>query len=182
MQKGEVMNSVNYKTAIFAGGCFWCMEKPFDKIDGVKSTVSGYSGGAIENPTYKQVSSGESGHYEVLQVTYDPSKVSYDQLLDIFWRNVDPLDAGGQFCDRGGQYRSGVFYSNDEEKNIAEKSKAKHEAILGEKIVTEIMPASTFYAAEDYHQDYYQKNPVRYKYYRWNCGRDQRLEQVWGGK
>lgn len=172
----------NIKTAIFAGGCFWCMEKPYDKIDGVISTVSGYSGGAVDNPTYEQVSSGATGHYEVLQVTYDASKISYDKLLDIFWRNVDPLDAGGQFCDRGGQYRSGIFYSSEEEQQIAEQSKAKHEQILGQKIVTEILPASTFYPAEDYHQDYYLKNPVRYKFYRWNCGRDQRLEEVWSGK
>lgn len=178
----NIVMQENIKTAIFAGGCFWCMEKPYDKIDGVISTVSGYSGGAVDNPTYEQVSSGATGHYEVLQVTYDASKISYDKLLDIFWRNVDPLDAGGQFCDRGGQYRAAIFYSSEEEKQIAEKSKAKHEQILGQKIVTEILPAKTFYPAEDYHQDYYLKNPVRYKFYRWNCGRDQRLEEVWGGK
>lgn len=170
------------KTAIFAGGCFWCMEKPFDKLDGVISTVSGYTGGNVPNPTYEQVSSGGTGHTEAMQVTYDPAKIAYEDLLPVFWRNIDPFDDGGQFCDRGSQYRSGIFYQDEEQKRLAEESKAKYEEMLGQTIVTEITPASTFYPAEDYHQDYYDKNPVRYKFYRWNCGRDQRLEEIWGEK
>lgn len=168
--------------AIFAGGCFWCMEPPFDKLDGVISTTSGYSGGAGANPTYDDVSSGDTGHYEVVRVEYDPAKVSYKKLLDVFWRNVDPLDADGQFCDKGPQYRAAIFYGNDEEKRLAEASKAELDASkrLGGPVVTEILPAATFYAAEDYHQDYYTKNPLRYKFYRFNCRRDARLDEVWG--
>ncbi len=170
------------KTIVMAGGCFWCMESPFDATDGVISTVSGYSGGHLDNPTYKDVSGGASGHIEVLQVTYDPSKVTLERLLDIFWRNIDPLDGGGQFCDRGDQYRSALFYVDDAEKAVMEASKAKHEAIVGDQIVTELLPAAPFYAAEDYHQDYYLRNPVRYKYYRYRCGRDERLQELWAGK
>lgn len=173
-------NTSQLETAIFAGGCFWCMEKPFDHVKGVTATVSGYSGGHLENPTYKQVSSGTSGHVEVLQVTYDPAVVSYDQLLDVFWRNIDPFDAGGQFCDRGSQYRSEIFAVGEAQKNAAIASKAKHEKLLGRDIVTQITDASTFYPAEDYHQDYYNKNPIRYRFYRGRCGRDDRLEEVWG--
>ena len=166
--------------AIFAGGCFWCMEPPFDKIDGVISTTSGYTGGHVDNPTYKQTSSGTTGHYEALQVEYDPSKVNYEKLLDVYWKNIDPFDATGQFCDKGPQYRSAIFFLNDEQKVLAMKSKQALQKKLDGKatIVTEIIPAKTFYPAEEYHQDYYQKNPFRYKYYRYACGRDKRLEEV----
>ena len=169
-------------TAVFAGGCFWCMEPPFDALPGVAATTSGYSGGQKENPTYEQVSAGDTGHIEVIQVTYDPKQVSYEKLLEVFWRNVDPLDKGGQFCDRGNTYTTAIFYQNEEQQKIAEQSKVAIEKKLGKTIVTAIRPAATFYAAEDYHQDYYQKNPLRYKYYRYSCGRDQRLEQLWGKK
>jgi peptide-methionine (S)-S-oxide reductase len=168
--------------ATFAGGCFWCMEPPFDKIDGVLATTSGYTGGSKVDPTYPEVSAGGTGHAEAVQITYDPARVSYEQLLEVFWRNVDPLDAGGQFCDRGSQYRTGIFVHDDEQRRLAEQSK---QALIDSKrfnrpIVTEIVAAGPFYPAEDYHQDYYQKNPLRYKFYRWNCGRDQRLAEVWG--
>jgi peptide-methionine (S)-S-oxide reductase len=166
--------------AVFAGGCFWCMEGPFDKLDGVISSTSGYTGGHTENPNYKDTSSGKTGHYEAVLIEYDSDKVSYQQLLDIYWKNVDPFDARGQFCDKGPQYRAAIFTMNDEEKKTAAKSKtALQEKLKGKaKIVTEILPAKKFYAAEDYHQDYYLKNPIRYKYYRYGCGRDKRLEQV----
>ncbi len=169
-------------TAIFAGGCFWCMEGPFDAIDGVISTTSGYTGGKLANPTYEQVSSGGTGHAEAVKVVYDPDKVGYETLLAVFWRNVDPLDAGGQFCDRGSQYRSEIFYTDEEQKRLAEESKAALDASgrLKQPIVTEIVAASTFYPAEDYHQDYYRTNPTRYKLYRYGCGRDQRLTKLWG--
>jgi peptide-methionine (S)-S-oxide reductase len=167
-------------TAIFAGGCFWCMEPPFDKTEGVISTTSGYTGGAKVNPTYEEVSSGTTGHFESVKVEYDPAKVSYEKLLAVYWPNVDPFDASGQFCDKGGQYRSAIFYGNDKEKELAEASKKQMEAKLGKPIVTLIQPASTFYPAEDYHQDYYKKNPLHYKFYRYGCGRDARLEAVWG--
>ncbi|WP_445362398.1 peptide-methionine (S)-S-oxide reductase MsrA [Microbulbifer sp. ANSA003] len=173
-------DSSNIRTAIFAGGCFWCMEPPFDKVDGVLETTSGYSGGHVKNPTYEQVSSGGTGHAEVVQVKYDANKVSYSDLLNIFWHNVDPFDSGGQFCDRGDQYRAEIFYGSQEEKVLAEESKKKVEAELGKKVVTQIKPAATFYPSEAYHQDYYQRNPLRYKYYRYRCGRDKRLEEVWG--
>ena len=166
--------------ATFGGGCFWCMEPPFDKLKGVVSTTSGYTGGHVKNPTYEQVSSGRSGHVEVVQVVFDPAVVSYDTLLEVFWTNVDPLDAGGQFCDRGEQYRTVIYYHSDAQKRKAESSKRKVQQLLSKPIVTPIEPAPTFYPAEDYHQDYYQKNPVRYNFYRWNCGRDNRLEEVWG--
>ncbi|WP_445356681.1 peptide-methionine (S)-S-oxide reductase MsrA [Microbulbifer sp. ANSA002] len=177
---GYAQDSPNIRTAIFAGGCFWCMEPPYDKVNGVLETTSGYSGGHVKNPTYDQVSAGGTGHAEVVQVKYDANKVSYSELLNIFWHNVDPFDAGGQFCDRGDQYRAEIFYGNEEEKKLAEESKKKVEAELGKKVVTQIKPAATFYPAEAYHQDYYQRNPLRYKYYRFRCGRDQRLEEVWG--
>jgi peptide-methionine (S)-S-oxide reductase len=166
--------------ATFAGGCFWCMEPPFDKIDGVRSTISGYTGGTTKNPTYEQVSAGGTGHAEAVEITYDSDKVSYEQLLEVFWRNIDPFDAGGQFCDRGSSYRSAIFYHSDEQKAAAEASKQRLQEELGRTIVTEIVPAAEFYRAENYHQDYYQTNMLKYKFYRWNCGRDQRLEQVWG--
>jgi peptide-methionine (S)-S-oxide reductase len=170
------------KTAIFAGGCFWCMEHPFDEIDGVVSVTSGYSGGSKQNPTYEEVSSGTTGHAEAVQVVYDPAKVSYQKLVDVFWHNVDPLTANAQFCDHGTQYRSAIFYQGDEQKRVAEASK---EALtksgrFDKPIVTQIVAASTFWPAEGYHQHYYKTNPVRYKFYRYNCGRDQRLEQLWG--
>lgn len=169
-------------TAIFAGGCFWCMEGPFDVLDGVISTTSGYTGGKLANPTYEQVSSGGTGHAEAVKVVYDPDKVGYQQLLAVFWRNVDPLDASGQFCDRGNQYRSEIFYMDEQQKQLAEESKAALDASgrLKQPVVTEIVAATTFYPAEDYHQDYYQKNPTRYKLYRYGCGRDQRLTKLWG--
>lgn len=175
----EINNST--ETAIFAGGCFWCMEPPFDKLDGVTATVSGYSGGHTENPTYKKVSHDDTGHYEVLEVTYDPTKVDYETLLDVFWKNVDPLDAHGQFCDKGSSYRTAIFYNNDEQKKIAENSKQQlvDSKRFQQEIVTPVLPAKKFYPAEEYHQDYYQKNPVRYKYYRFSCGRDKRLEELW---
>jgi peptide-methionine (S)-S-oxide reductase len=168
--------------ATFAGGCFWCMEPPFDKLEGVVSTTSGYTGGQQKNPTYEQVSAGRTGHTEAVQVVYDPNKVSYEKLLEVFWRNVDPLDPKGQFCDKGNQYRTGIFYHDEKQRELAEASKRGLEKSgrLKSPIVTQIVAASEFYPAEAYHQDYYQKNPVRYKFYRLNCGRDQRLEQLWG--
>jgi len=169
-------------TATFAGGCFWCMEGPFDEIDGVISTTSGYTGGHKLDPTYEQVSAGSTGHVEAVQVVYDPTLVDYDKLLEIFWRNVDPLDDGGQFCDRGDQYRTAIFYHTDEQRQQAEASKRvlDSKGILPGKIVTQIVKAGEYYDAEDYHQDYYQRNPLRYNYYRFSCGRDRRLTQLWG--
>ncbi|MDN5849615.1 MAG: peptide-methionine (S)-S-oxide reductase MsrA [Nitrococcus sp.] len=169
-------------TATFAGGCFWCMEPPFDKLDGVKSTTSGYTGGHLKNPTYEQVSGGDTGHAEAIRIIYDPTKVSYQKLLDVFWHNIDPLDAGGAFCDRGDQYRSAIFYHTAAQKRLAEASRNKLEASgrFKEPIVTEIVPAGPFYAAEAYHQNYYRKNPIRYKFYRFTCGRDRRLQELWG--
>jgi peptide-methionine (S)-S-oxide reductase len=168
--------------ATFAGGCFWCMEPPFDKLEGVISTTSGYTGGDQQNPTYKQVSAGGTGHTEAVEVLYDPEKISYAELLDVFWRNVDPLTADRQFCDVGSQYRTGIFFHNEDQKRLAEQSKQALTMSdrFDKPIVTEIAPAREFYPAEDYHQDYYQKNPLRYKFYRYQCGRDQRLEELWG--
>ncbi|MEP2827492.1 peptide-methionine (S)-S-oxide reductase MsrA [Parvibaculum sp.] len=168
-------------TAIFAGGCFWCMEPPFDKTEGVISTTSGYIGGTLDNPTYEQVSAGGTGHAEAVKIVYDPSKVRYDELLHLFWRNVDPLRKDAQFCDTGHQYRSAIFYLDDEQKKLAEESKQELEKSgrFSQPVVTEIAKAGPFYPAEKYHQDYYLKNPNRYAFYRWNCGRDQRLEQLW---
>jgi peptide-methionine (S)-S-oxide reductase len=173
-----------YEKAIFAGGCFWCMEPPFDKLDGVVETLSGYAGGKEDNPTYKQVSRGKTGHAEVVQITYDPSKVSYEKLLQVFWVNVDPLDDGGQFCDRGAHYRTGIFPLNDQQRIAAEKSIKELNASgrLPQDVVTEIELGATFYAAEDYHQNYYQRNPIRYKFYRNGCRRDLRLDEVWGAE
>jgi peptide-methionine (S)-S-oxide reductase len=168
--------------ATFAGGCFWCMEPPFDKLEGVISTTSGYIGGHLRNPTYERVSGGGTGHAEAVQVAYDPATVSYERLLEVFWHNVDPLDGGGQFCDRGDQYRTAIFYHSDQQRQLAEASKLALERArtLPGEIVTEIVPAGEFYAAEDYHQDYYERNPIRYNYYRFSCGRDRRLESLWG--
>lgn len=167
-------------TATFAGGCFWCMEKPFDKLEGVVSTTSGYTGGDLENPSYEQVSAGTTGHTEAIQIAYDPTKIGYEKLLEVFWHNIDPLTSNRQFCDAGSQYRSGIFYHDEQQRELAEQSKEKVAQTLGQKIVTELVAASAFYPAEAYHQDYYKKNPIRYKYYRNSCGRDKRLQQLWG--
>lgn len=166
--------------ATFAGGCFWCMEQPFDNLPGVVSTTSGYIGGTVDNPTYAQVSNGNTGHVEAMQVIYDPEQVMYETLLQTFWHNIDPLDNAGQFCDRGSQYRSAIFYGSPEEQAIAEASKQSVAERLNQPVATEILPATTFFAAEDYHQNYYQTHPVRYKIYRFGCGRDQRLSDIWG--
>ncbi len=168
--------------ATFAGGCFWCMEPPFEKLDGVTEVISGYTGGKKVNPTYEEVSYGGTGHLESVQIIYDPSKITYSDLLDVFWKQIDPTDPDGQFVDRGSQYRSAIFYYNDEQKSLAEKSKEELDKSgrYNKPIVTEIIEASTFYKAEDYHQDYYKKNPIRYKFYRYNSGRDQYLKKIWG--
>jgi peptide-methionine (S)-S-oxide reductase len=169
--------------ATFAGGCFWCMEGPFDRIPGVKSTTSGYTGGTVKDPSYELVSSGTTGHAEAVEIVYDPAKVTYEKLLEVFWHNVDPTDGGGQFCDRGHQYRTAIFFHDPEQQRLAEQSKAAIEAsgqLRNKKIVTQIVPAGDFFAAEDYHQEYYVRNPVRYKFYRYNCGRDERLKDLWG--
>ena len=169
-------------TAIFAGGCFWCEETAFEGLPGVVSVTSGYTGGQAKNPTYEQVSSGSTGHAESVEVAYDPAKISYARLLEVFWHNVDPFDAGGQFCDRGTQYRGEIFYQGEAQRAAAEESKRKLEEDpkFKGKIVTRIVPASTFYPAEEYHQDFYKKDPVRYHSYRLGCGRDARLRQIWG--
>jgi len=170
-----------YALAIFAGGCFWCMEPPYDKLEGVISTTSGYIGGSTEHPTYEEVSAGNTGHTEAVEIKYDPARISYAKLLEIFWKNIDPTVKDRQFCDWGNQYRTGIFYHNGEEKRMAEESKKLLvDSGKVERIVTEITAATTFYRAEEYHQDYYIKNPVRYKLYRYNCGRDERLQQLWG--
>ena len=170
--------------AVFAGGCFWCTESDFDKVPGVLSTTSGYIGGHVENPTYEDVSYGKSGHIEAVQVRYDSSKISYAQLLEVFWPTIDPITANAQFCDKGPQYRSAIFYGNPQEQALAEASKAALERSgkLPGPVLTEILAATTFYPAEEYHQDYHNKNPIRYAYYRNGCGRDARLEQLWGKK
>ena len=168
--------------AYFAGGCFWCMEEAFEKVEGVLSATSGYMGGTVSNPTYEEVSAGRTGHAESVEVVYDPNKVSYQKLLDAFWRNVDPITPNAQFCDHGNQYRSAIFFQTDEEKRTSDSSKLAIEQSrrFKEPIVTQIALAQQFYPAEDYHQDYYKKNPVRYKFYKYNCGRAQRLEALWG--
>ena len=167
-------------TAIFAGGCFWCMEADYEKQAGVTGVVSGFTGGTLPNPTY---SGNHQGHFEAVEVTYDPAIVDYAELLDVFWKNVDPFDNQGQFCDKGPSYRSAIFPGNESEKVLAEQSKAKVTArFSGQTVYTEIRDRGQFWPVEEYHQDYYLKNPVRYKYYRWNCGRDQRLEQLWGAE
>jgi len=173
-----------HAVATFAGGCFWCMEPPYDKIPGVTATISGYTGGRTANPTYEQVSSGTTGHAEAVQVVYDPKKVTYEKLLEVFWVNVDPTVKDRQFCDGGTQYRTGIFYHDEAQRRAAEASKAALEKSkpFKEPIVTPIEMASAFYPAEEYHQDYYMKNPVRYNFYRTGCGRDARLKQLWGDK
>ena len=173
-------DDTKYKKATFAGGCFWCMEKPFEKLDGVISVTSGYAGGTTTNPTYKNYADG--GHLEVVEILYDPEKVSYEQLLDVFWRQIDPTDPGGQFVDRGKEYSSAIYFQDEDEKALAEKSLEDLEAEdrYDKPIITPILPAVTFFKAEDYHQDYYKKNPIRYKYYRSRSGRDQFLNKIWG--
>ena len=167
--------------ATFAGGCFWCMEPPFDKLEGVISTTSGYAGGPEENPTYEQVARGQTGHAEVVQVIYDPARISYAELLQVFWRNIDPLAVDRQFCDAGRQYRSAIFYHDEAQRVAAEQSLAEIRARFSEPVATVVAPLQdSFYPAEAYHQDYYMKNPLRYRFYRYNCGRDQRLESLWG--
>jgi len=185
---GMVINSTGraaeLEKATFAGGCFWCMVPPFEALAGVVSVTSGYTGGQTKDPTYEEVSSGTTGHAESVEIVYDPSKISYGKLLDVFWHNIDPTAKDGQFCDFGEQYRTAIFYHNEEQKKLAEDSKEALEEskVLPGPIYTQIVPASVFYKAEEYHQDYYKKNPVRYKFYRWNCGRDQRLKEIWGSK
>jgi peptide methionine sulfoxide reductase msrA/msrB len=171
-----------FEVAIFAGGCFWCMEPPFEKLSGVLDAVSGYIGGETENPTYEEVSAGITGHTEAVRIRYNPEQISYEQLLEVFWRQIDPTDADGQFVDRGDQYRSGIFYLSEEQRQIAEQSKTKlaSSGRFDKPLVTEITAAGTFYEAEDYHQDYYKKSPIRYKYYRDGSGRDEFLERAWG--
>ena len=178
-QQDATKNS-NSQKAIFAGGCFWCMEPPFDKLDGVISTTSGYTAGHQKNPTYKQVSAGVTGHTEAIEIVFDPDKVSYEKLLEVFWLNIDPLNAKGQFCDYGTQYRTGIYYLDEQQQILADASLAGIKSKLNKPIATEIKAATQFYPAEDYHQNYYQVNPVRYNYYRWSCGRDQRLQELWG--
>jgi peptide-methionine (S)-S-oxide reductase len=168
--------------ATFAGGCFWCMEPPYDKLDGVVETIVGYTGGHKQNPTYKEVSAGVTGHTEAIEIHYDPGKISYGELLDVFWRNIDPTVKDAQFCDHGSQYRTGIFYHDEEQKRLVEDSRQKLlESKRFKDVHTEIVEAPTFWVAEDYHQDYYKKSPLRYKIYRYGCGRDRRLKELWGG-
>ncbi len=172
----------NYAIATFAGGCFWCMEGPFDELDGVISTTSGYTGGQTVDPTYEDVSAGGTGHAEAVQITYDPQKIGYRELLAVYWPNTDPTTPNAQFCDHGDQYRPAIFYHNDEQRELAEASKEDIERTkpFSAPVVTEITQATAFYPAEEYHQDFYQKNPIRYKFYRLTCGRDSRLAALWG--
>lgn len=185
-EQGDGQNSPEVvsetRTAVFAGGCFWCTESDFEKVPGVEAVVSGYTGGHVPNPTYKQTSAGGTGHLEAVKVTYDPAKVTYEQLLAWFWRHVDPTDPGGQFVDRGDQYRSAIFYADERQRRLAEASKRKLAASgrFDKPIATEILPLGRFYEAEDYHQDYYRKNPIRYHWYRFHSGRDQFLKKAWG--
>ena len=176
------MRQADHAVATFAGGCFWCMEGPFDELDGVLSTISGYTGGDKDNPTYQEVSAGGTGHTEAVQVAYDPQKISYRKLLAVYWRNTDPTTANAQFCDHGDQYRPAIFYADDEQRQVAEASKKDIERtkMFSAPVVTEITRATKFYPAEEYHQNFYMKNPIRYKAYRWGCGRDSRLAKLWG--
>lgn len=179
---GESAGQPALAVATFAGGCFWCMEPPFDDLDGVVATLSGYTGGWVENPTYEQVTSGTTGHAEAVQVVYDPARITYEKLLDVFWRNIDPTTPDRQFVDVGAQYRPAIFYHDEDQRRLAEQSRDRLGASgrFAEPIRTEIVPAAAFYPAEDYHQDYYKKNPIRYKLYRYGSGRDAFLERVWG--
>lgn len=171
-----------FETAILAGGCFWCIESDFEKLEGVVDVISGYTGGQLENPTYKQVSTGGSGHLEAVVVSFDPARINYGQILDFFWRHIDPTRDDGQFCDRGGQYRPAIFYQDTQQKAVAESSRARIERSkpFPAAIKVALIPASAFYPAEDYHQDYARKNPIRYRYYRYSCGRDKRVAELWG--
>ncbi len=175
----QTRRSAGPTTAVVAGGCFWCTETDIDQIPGVVSTGCGYNGGRVANPTYEQVSGGRTGHIEAVRVAYDPARINYASLVERFFRTIDPLDAGGSFCDRGYQYRSAIFVANAEERRIAEAAKARVQRELGARVATLILPRRAFYLAEDYHQNYYRKNPVRYRFYRWNCGRQARLDAVW---
>jgi peptide-methionine (S)-S-oxide reductase len=170
------------KTAVatFAGGCFWCMEHPFDQLPGVLSVTAGYTGGTKDHPTYEEVSSGGTGHAESVQVVYDPTKIAFQKILDIFWHNIDPVAVDRQFCDRGTQYRSAIFYHDEAQKQLAEAAKAELQKKFKQPIATQIVAASTFWPAEGYHQHFYKKNPTRYQFYRFGCGRDQRLAELWG--
>ncbi len=176
----QAASAQELQKAVFAGGCFWCVESDFDQIPGVVATVSGFTGGTTSDPSYPQVTAGGTGHYEAVEITYDSSTVSYEELLTAFWHSVDPTDGGGQFCDRGKSYETAVFVANELEHSLAEASKAAAQEMVDNPIVTPILATGPFYAAEEYHQDYYTKNPIRYKFYRWNCGRNQRVEEVWG--
>jgi len=180
--KGAGAPTRKIERATFAGGCFWCMEPPFEKLKGVDAVISGYTGGHTENPKYGEVTSGTTGHAEAVEVHYDPAQTTYAELLDVFWRNIDPTTKDRQFVDTGSQYRTAVFYHSEEQKRLAEDSKKKLDASgrFGKPIVTEILPAGKFYPAEEYHQDYYKKSATRYKFYRFNSGRDQYLERIWG--
>ncbi len=178
----DTNKTAKLESAILAGGCFWCIEADYEKLEGVVDVVSGYSGGHIKDPTYKQVSAGNSGHIEVVKITYDADKINYSQILDYFWRHIDPTRDDGQFCDRGSQYRPAIFYQDETQKKLAIES-TKHTGAtkpFDQPLKVELIAASTFYPAEEYHQDYYRKNPIRYKFYRFNCGRDARIEQLWG--
>jgi peptide-methionine (S)-S-oxide reductase len=177
-------SSEGYRTATFAGGCFWCMEPPFDELPGVISTTSGYTGGRTKSPTYEDVSAGHTGHAEAVDVVYDPARISYEQLLEVFWKNIDPITPNRQFCDVGSQYRAAIFYHGDEQRRLAEESKRAIESSgrFDKPIVTEILPAGPFYKAEEYHQDYYKKNPIRFNFYKFSCGRARRLAELWGEK
>lgn len=182
--EATVNSETELLTAVFAGGCFWCMEPPYDALDGVVETVSGFAGGHIPNPSYEQVTSGGTGHLEVVQVRYDPRRVSYERLLEVFWVNIDPLDGGGQFCDRGEHYTSAIFYLDKTQRAAAERSKellTQSGRFGGQQIMTSIQPLNAFYPAEEYHQDFYLKNPLRYRFYRNACGRDRRLQELWQG-
>lgn len=180
--QGETAASDKLEIATFAGGCFWCVESDFDGVAGVVRTVSGYTGGHVENPTYGQVSSDTTGHREAVQIYFDPERVSYAELVEIFWRTIDPTDAGGQFCDRGKSYATAIFANSEEQRRLAEASKKMIESsgVLAQPLVTTIETAGQFYPAENYHQDYYKKNPLRYKFYRFSCGRDSRIKDLWG--
>lgn len=172
------------ETAVFAGGCFWCTEADFDKVEGVVSTISGYTGGDLEEPTYKQVTGGDTGHYEAVKISYDPAKVSYEELVDYYFRTIDPTDPAGQFCDKGSSYRTAIFVDDAEERETVEESIETIETsgVLPNRVVTKVIDASEFWPAESYHQNYYRTNPIRYKFYREGCGRDDRLKKIWGDK
>jgi peptide-methionine (S)-S-oxide reductase len=183
-QEASVPEPMQVETAVFAGGCFWCVEEAFDEVEGVLTTTSGYTGGDVENPSYEQVSAGGTGHYEAVRVRYDPERVSYDTLLQTFWHNIDPTDPDGQFCDQGSSYRSAIFWRTPAQREQAEASKAalEQDPDAPSHVTTEILRAGAFYEAEGYHQDYYRKNPLRYRFYKTACGREGRLEELWGDR